>query len=250
MARARKKSSSSGGTYTGILIGLILGLGAAVAVALFVTKVPMPFVDKASRDKPTVALPEGRDLLDPNRDLYGSSSGQTPPPGDTIPGLTLPPVNLPSIPPKPAAPDALGDLIATLPAMGTEPARQPETRNTAPAAPAVTPPATAPAAPSTPAPATSKPATPAPAAPPAATKPATTSTPYYLQAGAFRNNADAEAMKARLLMLGFDASVQSAQVNGNTVNRVRMGPFKGIDEMNRARSRLAEEKIDTSVVRP
>ncbi|MBX7021532.1 SPOR domain-containing protein, partial [Providencia rettgeri] len=49
MARARKKSSSSGGTYTGILIGLILGLGAAVAVALFVTKVPMPFVDKASR---------------------------------------------------------------------------------------------------------------------------------------------------------------------------------------------------------
>jgi cell division protein FtsN len=57
-------------------------------------------------------------------------------------------------------------------------------------------------------------------------------------------------MKARLLMLGFDASVQSAQVNGGTVNRVRMGPFKGIDEMNRARSRLAEEKIDTSVVRP
>lgn len=247
MARARKKSSSSGGTYTGILIGLILGLGAAVAVALFVTKVPMPFVDKASRDKPTVALPEGRDLLDPNRDLYGSSSGQTPPPGNTIPGLTLPPVNLPSIPPKPAAPDALGDLIATLPAMGTEPARQPETRNTAPA---VTPPATAPAAPSTPAPVTSKPATPAPAAPPTAAKPTTTSTPYYLQAGAFRNNADAEAMKARLLMLGFDASVQSAQVNGSTVNRVRMGPFKGIDEMNRARSRLAEEKIDTSVVRP
>lgn len=235
MARARKKSSSSGGTYTGILIGLILGLGAAVAVALFVTKVPMPFVDKASRDKPTVALPEGRDLLDPNRGLYGNSNGQTPPPGDTIPGLTLPPANLPSISSKPAAPDALGDLIATLPAMGTEPARQPEARTTAPAAP------------STPAPATSKPA---PAAPPTAAKPATTSTPYYLQAGAFRNNADAEAMKARLLMLGFNASVQSAQVNGSTVNRVRLGPFKGIDEMNRARSRLAEEKIDTSVVRP
>lgn len=57
-------------------------------------------------------------------------------------------------------------------------------------------------------------------------------------------------MKARLLMLGFNASVQSAQVNGGTINRVRLGPFKGIDEMNRARSRLAEEKIDSSVVRP
>ncbi|EJC65042.1 SPOR domain-containing protein [Alcaligenes ammonioxydans] len=247
MARARKKSGSSGGTYTGILIGLILGLGAAVAVALFVTKVPMPFVDKASRDKPTVALPEGRDLLDPNRDLYGSSSGQTPPPGGTIPGLTLPPVNLPNVP-KPAAPDALGDLIATLPSIGSESAGQPEARRTP--APTVAAPAVTPSAPSAPAPAASKPAAPAPAAPPAAAKPATTSTPYYLQAGAFRNTADAEAMKARLLMLGFNASVQSAQVNGGTVNRVRLGPFKGIDEMNRARSRLAEEKIDTSVVRP
>ncbi len=227
MARASKKSS--GGTYTGILIGLILGLGAAVAVALFVTKVPMPFVDKASRDAPTVALPEGRDLLDPNRGLYGPDSAPlTPPPAGTIPGLTLP--NLPppdtqTKPPATAAPDALGDLIATLPG-ATQPAAKPDNRAVAkPAAPPLPPPV-------------------------APTKPPSTTTPYYLQAGAFRNSADAEAMKARLLMLGFDSSVQSAQVNGGTVNRVRMGPFKGIDEMNRARSRLAEEKIDTSVVRP
>ncbi|WP_341668118.1 SPOR domain-containing protein [Alcaligenes sp. SDU_A2] len=239
MARASKKSS--GGTYTGILIGLILGLGAAVAVALFVTKVPMPFVDKASRDAPTVALPEGRDLLDPNRDLYGTGSPVTPPPEGTIPGLTLP--NLPQAPagqPKPAAPtppapDALGDLIATLPVPG---AGQP---TTPPAGSA-----TAPGSVKVPA----KPVAP-PLPPPAApSKPPGTTTPYYLQAGAFRNSADAEAMKARLLMLGFNASVQSAQVNGGAINRVRMGPFKGIDEMNRARSRLAEEKIDTSVVRP
>ncbi len=249
MARARKKSSGSGGTYTGILIGLILGLGAAVAVALFVTKVPMPFVDKASRDAPTVALPEGRELLDPNRDLYSTSPGQTPTPSiDAIPGLTLPPASLPSIP-KPAAPDALGDLIATLPSMGADPAAQGAVRNTVPTAPAAPAPATTPA-PATPATPAAKPATPTPPAAPAANKGAANSTPYYLQAGAFRSNGDAEAMKARLLMLGFDASVQSAQVNGGTINRVRLGPFKGIDEMNRARSRLAEEKIDTSVVRP
>ena len=247
MARARKKSSGSGGTYTGILIGLILGLGAAVAVALFVTKVPMPFVDKASRDNPTVALPEGRELLDPNRDLYSTSPDQTQPPSiDAIPGLTLPPATLPSIP-KPAAPDALGDLIATLPSMGAEATAPAATRNTTPTAPAAPAPATTPV-PATPAsPAAKPPATPAA---PAANKGAINSTPYYLQAGAFRSNGDAEAMKARLLMLGFDASVQSAQVNGGTINRVRLGPFKGIDEMNRARSRLAEEKIDTSVVRP
>ena len=233
MARASKKSS--GGTYTGILIGLILGLGAAVAVALFVTKVPMPFVDKASRDAPTVALPEGRDLLDPNRGLYGGDTAPvTPPPAGTIPGLTLPNLPPPDIqtkPPAPAAPDALGDLIATLPVPGAgQPAAKSDNRaGAAPVAKPAAPPLPPPAAPA---------------------KPPGTTTPYYLQAGAFRNSADAEAMKARLLMLGFDASVQSAQVNGGTVNRVRMGPFKGIDEMNRARSRLAEEKIDTSVVRP
>lgn len=245
MARARKKSSGSGGTYTGILIGLILGLGAAVAVALFVTKVPMPFVDKASREAPTVALPEGRDLLDPNRGLYGSDSSNVPPPAvENIPGLTLPSLPAPPAgqakPPAAPAPDALGDLIATLPLPEAVPPAKPDSRS-------ATPGAAAPAAPAAPA---AKPAAPPLPPPPAPSKPPSTSTTYYLQAGAFRNNADAEAMKARLLMLGFNASVQSAQVNGGTVNRVRMGPFKGIDEMNRARSRLAEEKIDTSVVRP
>lgn len=35
-----------GGTFLGIVIGLVLGLGAALAVAIYVTKVPVPFVNK------------------------------------------------------------------------------------------------------------------------------------------------------------------------------------------------------------
>ncbi|MGB6105560.1 MAG: SPOR domain-containing protein, partial [Pusillimonas sp.] len=77
-----------------------------------------------------------------------------------------------------------------------------------------------------------------------------TQTTYYLQAGAFRSENDAEAVKARILLLGLPAVVQKAQSNGSTINRVRVGPFKGIDEMNRSRARLGEEKIESSVVRP
>src|SRR5690606_32926075 len=97
------------------------------------------------------------------------------------------------------------------------------------------------------APATATPA-PTPATP--ATKPGNTQTTYYLQAGAFRSQSDAEAMQARILLLGLPVQVQKAQVNGTTLHRVRVGPFKGIDDMNRSRVQLGEAKIESTVVRP
>ena len=65
-----------------------------------------------------------------------------------------------------------------------------------------------------------------------ATAPATTAAPapadnarYILQAGAFGASGDAEATKAKLAMMGLAARVESAQINGKTVYRVRMGPY-------------------------
>ncbi|SHH71437.1 SPOR domain-containing protein [Pollutimonas bauzanensis] len=231
MARNSRKSSSSksgGSTLFGVLIGLIFGLAAAVAVALFVTKVPMPFVDKASRDPAKTLLPELRDAPDPNIGLYGKNGPAGV--GPTGPTDTAP-VPLPGMPPladapgagKPAAPDNLGDLIASL-GKADKPAESQPAR---------------------PAPGTE--ALPAQASKPAAA--AGTQATYYLQAGAFRSENDAEAVKARILLMGLSAQVQKAQVNGATINRVRVGPFKGIDEMNRSRARLGEEKIASSVIR-
>ena len=92
---------------------------------------------------------------------------------------------------------------------------------------------------------------PAPVKP--ATPPATgtaSQTTYYLQAGAFKAEADAQAMQARILMAGMQSTIQPAQVNGTTLYRVRVGPFKGIDAMNKSRATLSKAKIETSVVRP
>jgi cell division protein FtsN len=92
-----------------------------------------------------------------------------------------------------------------------------------------------------------------PAVPPAVAAPAVPAagdkTAYLLQAGAFRGQEDAESMKVKLALIGFEARIVSAEVNGTTFYRVRVGPYAQLDDMNRARSRLAENGIEASVVR-
>jgi cell division protein FtsN len=57
-------------------------------------------------------------------------------------------------------------------------------------------------------------------------------------------------MLARVVLLGLPVRIETGESNGAPINRVRVGPFKGIDEMNRARTRLGDDKIESTVVRP
>ena len=72
---------------------------------------------------------------------------------------------------------------------------------------------------------------------------------YLLQAGAFRQLSDAESMRARLALLGYEGRIQQALVNDETVYRVRVGPYNALDTMNLARAELAGSGIEVSVVR-
>lgn len=212
MAKKRRKTKkqSSGSTLMGIMVGLILGLAAAVAVALFVTQVPMPFVDKASRDPAQTLLPDVRNAPDPNLSLSSPSDTTVDNLNQTAPGEGPPALSPDAV----RSGDSLGNFIASL---ATSP-KQPEVDTQ-------TPPTLQP-------------------------KPATKSqSTYYLQAGAFRSNSDAESIKARVLMLGLPVHVEQAKVDGDTINRVRVGPFNGIDQMNQARGKLGAEKIESAVVR-
>ena len=78
---------------------------------------------------------------------------------------------------------------------------------------------------------------------------ATETTRYLLQAGAFKTPDDADAMRARLALLGLDARVFPIEQNGATLYRVRVGPYGQIDDINRIRKDLAENGIDSQVVR-
>ncbi|MGA0582299.1 MAG: SPOR domain-containing protein [Castellaniella sp.] len=232
MATRKKSSSRSGGAWFGLVFGMVLGVAAAVAVALFVTKAPMPFKDKASRDAPTTLLPDVKNAPDPNIALYGKDG----PAGTRSPAQGGGAANPPAPAPEPgAAPenplsDAIGQIIAGLDKPGTKPTQEP---SKAPAAPQ-----------------TSQPIPPPPPPPPAARPAPGTQTTYYLQTGAFRSQKEAQAMLARVVLLGLPVRIEAGESNGAPINRVRVGPFKGIDEMNRARTRLGDEKIESTVVRP
>ncbi|MCC7096002.1 MAG: SPOR domain-containing protein [Thermomonas sp.] len=62
---------------------------------------------------------------------------------------------------------------------------------------------------------------------------------YILQAGAFGASGDAEAVKAKIALLGLSARVESAQVGDRTVYRVRMGPYGTASELAEAKAKLS-----------
>jgi cell division protein FtsN len=62
---------------------------------------------------------------------------------------------------------------------------------------------------------------------------------YILQAGAFQASGDAEAVKAKIALLGLSARVESAQIADKTVFRVRMGPYGSASELADAKRRLS-----------
>ncbi len=72
---------------------------------------------------------------------------------------------------------------------------------------------------------------------------------YYLQAGAFREQPDAENAKARLALLGVESSISERNNDTGTLYRVRVGPFAQVDAMNRVRSKLSDNGVDVAVVR-
>lgn len=73
---------------------------------------------------------------------------------------------------------------------------------------------------------------------------------YFLQAGSFQNAGDAENLKARLAMMGVEATVQAADLPEKGVwHRVRVGPFVTADEMNRVRGSLQQNGIQSSLIK-
>jgi cell division protein FtsN len=73
---------------------------------------------------------------------------------------------------------------------------------------------------------------------------------YFIQAGSFQNPADADNQKARLAILGFESSVEPANLpDKGTWYRVRMGPYSKVDEINRIRQSLAQNGIEASLVK-
>ena len=104
-----------GGTILGLIIGVVIGLAVALVVALYVTKTPVPFLNKGQNRTPDQdAAEEKRNKdWDPNAPLYNKS--RTPAAAASKPATAAKPAAKPAVKQpakadsKPSA-DPLGDL--------------------------------------------------------------------------------------------------------------------------------------------
>jgi len=69
-----------------------------------------------------------------------------------------------------------------------------------------------------------------------------------LQAGSFKNVAEAEKLQAQLAQYGIDAKIQRFSLEDETWYRVRIGPIATVEELESVRSRLAEAEIEATPV--
>jgi cell division protein FtsN len=214
-----------GGTLLGLILGALVGLGAALAVAVYITKVPVPFMNKSqsrNTDSDAAEAKKNRDW-NPNAPLAGKN-GVKPPPSASASGEVSN-----SLPPEVVAPVPLATPPIAIAPKGSA------------SAPAKT---VKPAVPGDPLGDLAKSKSEAPSAGTGA-DPFT----YFIQAGAFRTPEDAEQQRARLLLLGMQAKVSEREQAGRTVYRVRLGPFSKKDDADKAKERLDNNSIETALVR-
>ena len=73
---------------------------------------------------------------------------------------------------------------------------------------------------------------------------------FFLQVGAFQKAADADNLKAKLALTGLEASVQEVSIaEKGIMHRVRVGPFRDPEEMNRARILLSQSGVQGTVIK-
>lgn len=211
-----------GGTIVGFIFGLIVGLGVALAVVVYVMKVPVPFITKGG-------------LRGPEQDAAEAEKNRNWNPNQALAGKPAPARHA-----EPAAP-AASEPVAPAPSKVAEP--KPDAKDAAKDAVAKN--------------AKDKDASkPAASADPLgdfAKAKASTATAepfeYFVQAGAFNTQPDADAQRAKLAMLGWEARVSEREQNGRAYFRVRVGPFAKRDDAEQLKDKLKGAGVESTLVR-
>lgn len=214
-----------GGTFLGFIVGLVVGLGLALVVAVYVTKVPVPFVNKMGNhtpEKDATEVQKNRDW-DPNTPLHGKNPAKPAAPAESVVAMPVP------------ASTAASASVA-VPASAAVPAN-PVTGTPAKAEvkPAVT----------------GDPLGDLVKARAAKEGVAASAEPfnYFVQVGAFRTPEDAESQRAKLSLAGIETRVSEREQAGRTVYRVRTGPFDQREDADKSKARLDALDIETALVR-
>ncbi len=77
-------------------------------------------------------------------------------------------------------------------------------------------------------------------------EPAETGASYMLQAASFASFEEADRLKARLALSGFEAQIEKVSIEGKgDYFRVRLGPYRNMQELDTASQKLAQQGIKT-----
>ena len=198
----------------GMIIGLLLGIVISLAVALWLNRLSNPFVEKGKIAEPMPRI----------------SPAQPPPPAEAAK----------------AAEQAAKGKAAEKPAKSSERPRfefyqiLPGDREAAERE-AKAPPKAPPPTPSA--------AAPKPGSSPASPKPHSGET-YWLQAGAFSEEKEADNLKAKIAFTGLEATVRAVNIpDKGTLYRVRLGPYQSLDDANRIKTALSQNGVGAAIIR-
>lgn len=213
-----------GGTFLGFIIGVVVGLAGALAVAVYVTKVPVPFINKGqtrNADQDAEEAKKNKDW-DPNAPLYGKNPVK--PPQAAASGVVTAPAAVPAAPaatptPAPAKPEA------KTPEVKASETRKQEAKAAASADPI------------------------GDLAKAKAAAAEGDAFAYWVQVGAYRTAEDAESQRAKLSLTGVESKVSEREQSGRTVYRVRVGPFDKKEEGEKAKEKLDKSGMETALVR-
>jgi cell division protein FtsN len=204
------RRGDGGGTLVGVFIGLVLGLALAAGVAYYLMRANGPFPAQSGK--------EAREApRDPSRTAKADPAAVDKPRFDfykILPGVEEPKVQ--------AEAKKSPDRAVVEQAKATPDKATPKTPEKAEEKVAAAQPTTAAKLPER----------------------------FWLQAGSFTAESDAENLKARLAFAGWQASIQQGAVpDKGTRYRVRLGPYDNTDELNRIRTDLAKSGFDVAVIK-
>lgn len=279
------QSGSSKSYYVFIIVGIILGLMLAIGVYYFINHAPTPFVNKSNQ---TVVPELGKVTLDPNQKQAEATQNQEnnpveqKPQGEGVPeNQQNPAANNTTAPTASEGAQTVGANQQTASNTATSfefykilqdtdnpvQVEQPKPK------PIVPPKQTNPAEEESSAPTTSKkeqkqekivvkenrseretpdkepPAAPAKVVEKSIPTAAVTKEIYFIQCGAFQSEKEANNLKARLGQLGLIATINTKTNEKGTLHRVRIGPYKHVEDLTQDRETLESNSIPQTLVK-
>jgi cell division protein FtsN len=201
----------------GVIIGLLLGVVISLAVALWLNRLSNPFVEKGKPPEPVSKI----------------APAQPAPPADAARKAEQDAKGKASEKPAKSSERPRFEFYSILP--GEKEVSDKEAKAAAKAPAQASPQATPPP--------------PKLGSSPSSPKPHSGET-YWLQAGAFSEEKEADNLRARIALTGLEANVRPVSIpDKGTLYRVRLGPYQSLDDANRIKAALSQNGVGAAIIR-